>query len=547
MRTIRKNNLLFFLLTLFQFALFSQTSNQEYPNIIINSKSESVVSVSNKGNAYLEIPPWVTPGGWRSYYFSTHYTQKFSTPGSLANDSLTNMDLSESFVPTIVSSPLIWWHSYRPPTSNTDLQFRRNYQGIFSAHAYNNPNKGDIIIAYSHGENKNEIEEGIQYQNTILPSCILDQMNPTTYNGYYNGTYHDSWESYFGFVNMQWIENSQETQWGQHYFWEEGPIVWPSNGYITDENKKASFGLRHPSSILNRSDNYFYIYFLDTRASGVLSEEGRYSGIKLVRVKAENAVFPTAYEIYYEGNWYPSLPAGYSKDKMMDYLKIKGPKSSVVVGGPNTIRFTVAKMMDDNYYLGVEECLDPITNQPFTNLRLSKDLINWSAPKAILSKASSWINFKYNYPIFLDSTGWTNTEIGKDNFFILGTKSGETDKIYRMKLSIRLSTQSVLSFETTQKNPAYEEESCKYLEMKDEDVYFSKEDNYLYITLPVNSCQLKKEVIVYDIMGKLIKFEIFDAKSNAFKIDVSEIRTFGVYLLVLQTEDKIQVKKFIVN
>ena len=116
-----------------------------------------------------------------------------------------------------------------------------------------------------------------------------------------------------------------------------------------------------------------------------------------------------------------------------------------------------------------------------------------------------------------------------------------------MKLNISLTDQVVQPFPISGKDSTIEDESCKFQEMKDEDILFSKEDNYLYVTLPTNSCQLKKEVFVYDIQGKLIKIEIFDGESNAFKIDVSEIKAFGIFVLVIQTGDNILAKKFIVN
>ena len=212
MKKFKKIQNLSILLLFFKITLFGQVY-QTYPNITVNSKTESVVTVTNQLNAYMEIPPWVKPGGCRSYYFTTHFTKVFSTPISLADDNLITLDLSNSYGPTIVSTPLIWWNGYRQPTSNTDLQWRRNYQGIFSTHSFNNLYKGEIVVAYSHGENKNEIVPGFQYQNTVWPNFVIDSNNTSTYSGYVNGTYSDGLPGYFAFVNTQWIENTPATNW----------------------------------------------------------------------------------------------------------------------------------------------------------------------------------------------------------------------------------------------------------------------------------------------------------------------------------------------
>jgi hypothetical protein len=157
-------SLLFFIF--FKFALYAQNVFDGIP--VVDSRVETTVNVINQGEAYLEIPPWVKSGGWRSYYFTTHFTKIFSTPTSLADNNLTTLNLS-GYTPTIVSSSLTWWNGFQIPNtiSNTSLQWRRNYLGTFSSHAITTTAKGNIVVAYQHGENKNEIIGPYKYPNTV--------------------------------------------------------------------------------------------------------------------------------------------------------------------------------------------------------------------------------------------------------------------------------------------------------------------------------------------------------------------------------------------
>jgi hypothetical protein len=128
---------------------------------------------------------------------------------------------------------------------------------------------------------------------------------------------------------MSWIENTAASNWGEKYFWEQGPIVWPSNGYITIDSLKASSGLRHPTSI--QDGNYIYIYYIDTRAlTGYV--EGRDEGIKVTRVLTNEAYDYTKYQVYYNGGWQSSLPLGYTQATAMSFFDDKGPMSTSILG-----------------------------------------------------------------------------------------------------------------------------------------------------------------------------------------------------------------------
>ena len=424
-------------------SIYAQTSYPQ-PHIGIQSKIEATVDVT--GNlyqpldSYLEIPPWVLAGGWRTYFCTTYYSTMISDPEPLTNNpSGTSSSITfdaNSFGPTIPSTALNWWMGtdYDDNTiSQTNYQWRKNYQGVFSAHRYNHPTQNSIIISYTHGENKNERKGSKFYQNTILPYRLVDQNDPNTFAGYdSNGVYSDDWQSYFGFVNLSWLPNNLSTDWGHEYFWDQGPIAWPSAGYVTSrdiQGVRTSNGLRHPSSII--SGAYVYIYYWDT---SIGNEEGRKSGVKVVRALLSEAEQANKYEIYYNGNWQPSLPSGFNPTNMLDFVDDQGPKSTNILANTETIRFSVAKVSGDNYFIGVEEYIENGRNK--VALRTSYNLLDWSDRQIVVSDAPTWSDGILHYPIFLNANGWTNTEVDIDNFFIIG--SWTHSKIRRIKYDLNV-------------------------------------------------------------------------------------------------------------
>jgi hypothetical protein len=528
-----------FLLIFFEFTLRAQNAFDKI--LVVDSKVETKVNVINQGEAYLEIPPWVKSGGWRSYYFTTHFTKIFSTPISLTDNELTTLNLS-GYTPTIVSSSLTWWNGFQIPNtiSNTSLQWRRNYLGTFSSHAITTTTKGNIVVAYQHGENKNEIIGPYQYKGTVWKSDEhkIDLNDTNSYSGVKpGGLYSDGWPAYFAFLNMSWVENTAASNWGEKYFWEQGPIVWPSNGYITSERQQASFGLRHPTSI--QAGNYIYIYYVDTRTlPGYVP--GRDEGIKVARVLTNDAWDYTKYQVYYNGGWQSSLPLGYTQATFMNFFDKQGPMSTSVLGqNQGSKRFAVAKVANENFYLGVEEYTDYYDHDRIKMaIRASADLVNWSPRKEILADAASWEEGIYHYPIFLDQTGWTNTQIDLTQFYILGTQAKQPSVINRMRLRIHFDNGIIISPDREQINDLQQEEL-----IKQNDIYIStlREGNILYIVTNENSPH--KKVSVYSTLGQLVHQEVLDdSSSGSFQLQTTHLSE-GIYILVIETKTNRYTKK----
>jgi hypothetical protein len=380
---------------------------------------------NNQDKVNAEVPPWIIPGGWRSYFIvNGKQTNIFSTPESMVDHSEIDFK-NDAIGPYLAADP------------DLNKHWKRNYNNIWSAHYYVHPVQQGISLGYLHSENKNWAS------NCNDPSTyIINTINPTVQincNDHYTWSDNnaDGWLAYHSFVTAAWTHNNQSTNWGQQYFENElGPIVWPANGYVTNSNIVASNGPGGPSSII--VGDYIYVFFLDVGVWGdhLSQEEGRGRGIRVLKVHKNDALDPSQYRVYYKdpsGNefWNPSLPAGFTKETMLQYVKIQGPKGTDILhtnGQTASIRFSVAHVENTSYFIGVEEYIDlqtPCNDTEFAfkaAIRFSDDLVNWSDRILQIGDANCWTYFNMRYPIFLNANGWTNTEINLNDFYILGTR-----------------------------------------------------------------------------------------------------------------------------
>lgn len=408
----------------------------KYENCFLNSSC-----YQNQDKRKTEIPPWIVGGGWRSYFFvDGRETNIWSSPQSLIWNS--SIDLKNDAVgPYKATAPYIN-ESFSPAVHIKN--WKRNYAGIYSANYFSHVIQGTITLGFTHGENKNEITSGNcgggnGYQNTIQQNVTIDCNNHATYTS--SGV--EGWDAYNGFVSASWIPNNSQTNWGQGYFQNEiGPIAWPNNGYTTANGIKCTAGFRHPSSILYNDQLYIYVVQGGSYNGNIPETEGRKGGVKLIRVHKDQALDAANYTIYYKDinnnvTWNPSLPTGLTKDNMLTYVSTAGPKSTDVLNDNNAtvdvVRFSVAKVRNRNYFMGVEEYHEWGSSIYKIAIRFSDDLLNWST-RQIVYQSSSWETSSLNYPIFLDNTGWSNTDVDEDDFYILGTEHGPIDHVNKIHL-----------------------------------------------------------------------------------------------------------------
>lgn len=394
----------------------------------------------------MEVPPWMIPGRWHSYFM---VDGKNSYVCSSPADLIVNSDIdirSDGVGPFDVSAHSIGGGVRGCSSKGQD--WSRVYYAIYSAEYFHHPLAGDVSLGFLHGENKDVCDGGNDCHNTVN----TDPSNVCPFKG-------DFWPRYNSFVCASWIPNTQSTNWGQQYFSNDmGPITWPCTGYLQPNGVKATTGVNHPSSI--QYNGYVYVFYHDAGPYGGLnphSEEGRQEGIKVVRAPLSEALNPYAYEAYYRdpsGNeyWNASLPAGFEKDRLLDFLTVKGPMTTDLMGdeGNNRsgdLRFSVARVRDKEYFVGVESYIDHADGNKYkTALRFSTDLLHWTDRQMLVDEATDFTTSTMNYPVLLSADGWSNSVVDENDFYVLGTAGAITNKVYKKHISLSgagLSTQAL--------------------------------------------------------------------------------------------------------
>ena len=408
---------------IFSFAVASAATVQTGPRTQVGFRYHIAGASSGGVNSppfapYPEIPPWQVPQGWNTFYMTTDATYRCSSPSSLLGGSPFELQYCG----------LISKYYYNSPTSVWNTM----YDGLFSAHTLTPEMQGktsgdSIIIAFDHVENKNTIAHGITFQNTFEPWIKASGPNHCVSGTDSSGNYTDCWTAYNGIIEMSWQPSTAATGWGAaSYYTHEGVVVWPSDGYIrpwTDSDPLPKYaqgvatnGNRHPHSIID--GNYIYLYYLD--------ESPTNSGIKLARAPLTGGARPGTFSSFGLKDFSPSpdaLPAGFTMENLQKFLSTPGPKNSTILGANRqSISFSAAHVGTGRCFAGVEEYLDP-NGKWMIFLWKSNDLSHWTQVST-LRTSTNWGTGDLHYPIFLDSTGRTNTEIAADQFYIEGTDSG---------------------------------------------------------------------------------------------------------------------------
>ena len=378
----------------------------------VAGKTATVNFYDGSSTIPMEIPPWTIAGDWHTYLMHNGIrTATYSVPYAIVPKASINCSGKGAF-------------AVGPDESEP---WRRSYCGIYSAHYVVHPTQGPIDIGFCHDENKN-ICGGPE--NTIDPQVPIDCSKP--------------YQGYFAMVSAVWTSSTQSDNWGQKGYGNDlGPILWPSSGFVAPDGvSPATQGLLQPSSII--SGDYIYVFIADDGPLPAVpqKEEGRERGIKLVRVPVAGCLDPAQYQVYYKDtagdvNWLPSLPPGFTKENMLQYVTVKGPKSTNILSNGSfdntwSYRFTAAKVNNTDYFIGCEEYLDDndVTNidgvahaRHHVALRFSYDLMNWSPREMVVETSEDWDASNFNYPILLSADGWSNTAIDLDSFYVIGTHS----------------------------------------------------------------------------------------------------------------------------
>lgn len=515
----------------------------------ITTYSTSFIQTNKSPAFWNEAPPLLIKGESYQYIFTTYFSTMWNSTESIGKpkDDVLHVGSWQGNKPKWILASSHWWGRFYGPThlqSTTyayhrqweNYHWRRNYNGIFSAHVVDHaPSGQQILFALSHGENKNEKIDEYLYQNTVRPDFIINENDNSTYSG--GKPYKESWKSYFGFLNGNWISYSKENEWGSAYLHDIGPVAWPSAGYLRADGTQASKGLRHPSSIIH--GDYLYIYVIDE------SHDGK-GGVKLIRAHLNELLTPAKYESWSKSGWLPALPEGFTKERASDYFKKHGPRNSPVFApGRNTIRFSVAKMKGTDEFIGVEEYImgsgDHTIKAAF---RFSKDLIHWSARMPFYA-ADDWSSSTLRYPIFLDREGTSNTEIDLEEFYVLGASGNGT--ITKMHFNL---DQPIFPADGSAPNGISPNAFAANRSMTTGDDGFTLSPVPASLTVDIKftvGTPSNVKVNLYDARGVKVRTmldAVFQPQSVTKTFDISQLQ-HGLYVLELIQNDKRYLKKFI--
>jgi hypothetical protein len=497
---------------------------QELSDVCVQDESTITFRQSFLAYTKFEVPPFILNGCYRGYLGVDGIDTEFiplrqnlidgTNAGSCGYGPITSSGTSDITIYKNNASTVISINS----NSNLSI-WKKNYAGAYSGHVI--PRSTDYLNAiFIHGEYKFDCGN-----NVILPGP-----SPCNEGANY-------WTSYYAFLSAEWLVSNAANNWGYGVYSDIGPIAWPAAGYKKN-GVKASQGFRHPSSI--RHGDYIYIYVQESTL-GPFDVSGSKAGIKLFRVHVNSVTNPNAYKVYYNGNWVNSLPSGFNKNNIASFFGISGPSNSLIVGNWATYRFSVAKLKNTNFFIGVEEYGE--IGYTKVALRLSSDLINWSERSVIYSKSGEWIDSKLHYPIFLDKTGWHNDQVDPEEFYVLGSysePSSNWNKITRMKLSFDCSQFSMhTGINLHDSLPITDFESRKHAISFENDIVNSEINLEVYPNPATDKIELILSnwsgheycLLIRDITGKEIKefCGAFDLNNPVLSLDISSFKS-GIYL-----------------
>ena len=370
--------------------------------------------------AGFEMPFWVVPGGQRGLTVTTAWTYACTTAknpltepvqlGAEAPCALTSRDFARSQVDLPAAE--------RNPRAH---EWGRNYNGTLSAHVVPAAD-GPRLVSINHGETKNERVGGNcglggkTFWNTIRP----DQAGVS---GFCDGGYTEYWPGYHGLVTMQWSRYDAASSWGFVPQLNEGPIVWPANGYSVG-GAQSSAGVRHPHGF--QAGGYLWVFYKDeSLGTGNLGP-----GIRVARAPVADGGVPGTWQTYCGGVWVDALPIDFDQDPALEgrwqledeWAKPGGCASPILPVDSTQISFAVAAKADGSGYLGIEETVAGGIWQ----LRLwqSADLVHWTSPQTLRTRPGGWDGGDLHYPVFLSADAWSSERVDPASFYLLGAAGG---------------------------------------------------------------------------------------------------------------------------
>lgn len=378
---------------------------------VLSAAPATEVSLRHAFGAYTEIPPWSDTGRLQLSSSST-WSCPVPTRWIEAGATLSLADCRLETSPAIQAPDA----GYLDPAAVSGQDWRRNYDGVYSAHA-----AGGRTLLLRHGENKNESLGGFDYQNTINTDVPVSQCR----SGPGPSGYEDCAPAYNAFVTLTELDSSGVAT-------DRGPIIWPSDGYVDATGSKRSQGVMQATGIAD--GDFLYVYYVDTSDS---DEPGRSYGLKVARARLDELRF----SCWYQGDFsQPCLPEAFTADRTVAFAPVQGPRADVILraGEPATpIRFTVARA-GSGRLIAIEETV--LADRTAIFLWTSTDFVHWSNPLELsaLTTPGDWSAGVFHYPILVSRDGARNTDVDPSAFTALGTRDLAADaaRIMAVELSV---------------------------------------------------------------------------------------------------------------
>ncbi|MEE4658963.1 MAG: hypothetical protein V2J89_00755 [Halieaceae bacterium] len=254
--------------------------------------------------------------------------------------------------------------------------------------------------------------EHTNYINFFSGEFYRDVLNPENpFSGECTDADEDCDPFYKTFVGAVWtpFEPSSATLPDRSASVNLGPVLWPDTGYHDPEDRVISgFG----SGTARVEGDYVYLYY----TGGSVDD----FGVKLARVLIDRATDPGAYEVYDGQGWNPSLPEGFSKEAMADFMDVPGGDSTTLITGVTdglTTHAMVAETVGGGF-VAIEEVLG---DGAWTlRLRYAENGLDFGEPFFTVATATSFTEGSLNYPLLTDSQHSTAV-IDPASFFVVGS------------------------------------------------------------------------------------------------------------------------------
>ena len=409
----------------------------EFPFGVVCESDLGCLSLTLPNGVYTEIPPSIVMGDWRHLYVATGFSTVLAVPPT-TNYIDAGSPYEVSYYSRSATSTIGEAYAENGDAFDSDAavnsrgaHWRKNYCGVFSAIKLDHDPNPATILGFIHGENKNEVySEGgndYYYVNNVVQGVSYTQ--PDDFSGTVDGAYQDFWDGYHGIVSLRTSEYVSQTDWGTRfdepgYTSDEGPIIWPSNGFVDSSGAHIGEGTRHPAALAD--GDYLYLTFFDCSFG---SQSGRGPGIKMARApKSSGGVPGSWYYLFQNGFSEAALPANFSKNSP-DY-SARGGRGDVLHPEMfwGVARFTIAKLSDGLGYIGVEPVYVGWESEPngmMCSLRYSSNLTDWS-PRIWLQDtyADGSANYRFHAASFLSADGDSTSVVDPEGFYVVGAHQG---------------------------------------------------------------------------------------------------------------------------